>query len=160
MSRNEPPRGLSDDELLDSLADETSRRDPIPQRLVAAGRASYDWRRIDTELAELLQDSLDESLVGSGVRGSASRLLTFEAPGLCVELDVEPADRSNRLRIIGQLVPPQPAHVEVVSADNATQLATDDSGRFICDDLHAGRLKLRCVPTTGARPVETAWITI
>ena len=65
--------------------------DPVPPAVLAAAKGTFTWRTIDSELAELVADSADSlaGAVGAGVRGeTAPRLLTFEAAGLVVEVEV------------------------------------------------------------------------
>ena len=59
--------------------------------MLAAARAAIGWRTIDAELAELIADSaVDEPALL--VRGTAQpRTLTFEAPGLTIEIEAEHA---------------------------------------------------------------------
>ena len=74
-----------DDRLLDLLTRALSQADPVPEHVVEAARASFTWRTIDAELAELVYDSAGEELVG--VRSAeATRQVTFRAPGIEIEV--------------------------------------------------------------------------
>jgi hypothetical protein len=126
--------------------------DPVPTEAFEAAVASLAWRSIDAELADLLFDSArhDEQL--AGIRsGGASRQLTFEAPGLVVEVEVEnEADSS----LLGQLVPPGSAAVEICSPRSSVTVAADERGRFWAQRLPGRLFSLRI-----RRPGSDAWVT-
>src|SRR5207302_7717877 len=109
------------------------------------------------ELAELAFDSLldDDAVL---VRGSDQpRLLTFEGSSVTIELVVVTEDDGRR--VIGQLVPVQPATVEVTHSGGTTSAVADELGRFQADDLRPGPMRIRVVPE-GAPPTETDWVAI
>ena len=115
--------------------------DPVPAALVAAARATFTWRSVDDELAALLSDSADLAL--TGVRGTGDRRLAFEAPQLVIEFVLVPGARGSRLE--GQLAPPGPARIEVLSGDEVTEIDADQHGRFALDGVRNGPLSLRVV---------------
>jgi hypothetical protein len=158
----DPPDPSDDDALLARLRAEAARRDPVPPELIEAGRASFDWRRVDAELAELLFDSDEEKKALSGVRGGGGvRSLTFEASSLTVELDVELVATPDRRRIVGQLVPPREARVEIRHKAGVVELDVDESGRFVVEPIPTGRMSLRCrVAAPATTHIETAWVSI
>src|SRR5215204_6307751 len=83
--------------------------DPVPAALVGAARASFTWRTIDAELAELTSDS---ALDAAAVRSTrAPRLLTFTAGETTLVVQVAPlaAGQETERRLLGQLVAPRPA---------------------------------------------------
>ena len=43
--------------MLHELRDLAERTDPVPASVLEAARAALDWRRVDTELAELVADA-------------------------------------------------------------------------------------------------------
>lgn len=133
--------------------------DPEPREVAEAARASFTWRTIDAELAELAYDSLlDEA--GLAVLRSAEgpRLLTFEAPGLTVDVEVTALGAERRL--VGQLVPPQAAELEVRHRGGVVSVQADDRGRFSAGGIAAGPASLVCRLPGGAAPVETDWIAL
>lgn len=153
---NEP--GPEDAALLEALRAVAGRVDPVPPEVREAARASFTWRTIDAELAELAYDSLldDDRLVG--VRSSdAPRTLSFEGAGCSVEVEV--AEEGDARRLLGQLVPPQTAAVEVRHPAGVVTVDADEVGRFSVAGLPAGPVSLRCA-VAGAAPLETAWVTI
>jgi hypothetical protein len=119
----------ADAALLDDLRAVASRADAVPAELLAAARDALSWRTVDAELAELTHDSLADGLVGvrSAPVVAAPRQLGFEAGAAAVE--VELADG----RLVGQLLPPGPAHVELHHATGTVASQADELGRFLFD---------------------------
>ena len=142
-----------DDLLLEELRAAVNRLDPVPPEMLAAARSAFVWRTIDAELAQLAHDSvLDEELVVT--RGvAAPALLTFEAPGLSVE--VETISTARGWRLLGQLVPGQPGQVEIRHPDGVTSVMVDDMGRFAAGGPNRGPVSLRCMASEAT--VDTDW---
>jgi hypothetical protein len=91
---------------------------------------------------------------------AVTRLLTFEAPGLTVELQVTAL--GTRRHLIGQLVPNRQARVMVRHQDGIATVDADGFGRFRVEDLPSGPGSLRCHlggEQAGA-PVVTDWVTL
>src|SRR5208283_2216598 len=86
-------------------------RDPVPEEVIASARASFELRSIDDELGALVYDSMidDDLLVGVRSGGRSIRQLTFAARGLVLEIEVSDDSR----QLVGQVVPPQPAEMEL-----------------------------------------------
>ncbi|MEY2440629.1 MAG: hypothetical protein QOJ46_55 [bacterium] len=151
-----------DDILIDELRRVFAAIDPIPEPMQIAARAAIEWRMIDAELAALVSDSVvDEPALA--VRGSGEpRMLTFEAPGLTIELEAEHAG-DETLRLVGQLVPPQTAQIAVRHGDDLAATHADERGRFVAGGVSQGPVSLRCRldgETGEGRLVETAWLSI
>lgn len=155
MSSHEP-----DDALLAELRRIASIVDPVPQALVTAGRESLTWLRVDAELAELLSDSIVDDERLALVRSSEGvRSVTFEADGITIELDV--LEDGAQRTLVGQLVPPGVAEIEVQTSDASTTVTADEHGRFRAEHVPAGRMRLRVTGhPASATPTETSWITI
>lgn len=144
----------ADESLLAELREVVNRVDPVPAESVAAARAGFVWRTIDAELAQLTHDSVLDADRMALVRGvGAPDLVTFEAPGLTVE--VETVAAAGGLRLLGQLVPAQAGRVEIRHAGGSTEVEADDMGRFAADGLPPGPVSLRC--RAGALTVDTDW---
>lgn len=134
-----------DDLLLDELAALLGPQHEPPPEVLHAAREVFTWRTVDADIAALTYDSLlDEAPVG--VRAAARpRILTFEAEGLTieVELDATPSGR----RLLGQLVPAQAADLELLADGQvvATCVA-DELGRFVVTlpPAPSRRVVLRC----------------
>jgi hypothetical protein len=125
---NGPSSNADDDALLAELGDVLAGPGGAPpSELVAGAKALFTWRTVDAELAVLTYDSLLDA--EAGVRATAlPRVLTFEAPGLTVELEVESDPRGRRLS--GQLVPATLASVEVRCDGTLGRAEADAFGRF------------------------------
>ena len=152
-----------DDELLFlQLRELATRFDPAPPEVVAAARASFAWRAADLELADLelaqlVYDSAVDDQVLVGVRSAGGpRQLTFEAPGLTVEVEVDPDGHS----LVGQLVPPQPARLEVRHPGGSITVDADERGLFTTPNLPPGPVSLRCPNGSGTGATTTEWVAI
>lgn len=147
---------MNDEQLLRRLAAAFDAADPLPEAVVAAAKASFTWRTIDAELAALVFDSAAEELVG--VRSAAAtRQMTFRTPG--VEIELALATEPNR-RLIGQLVPPQTAEVELHHEDGVWTAQADSLGRFSLQDVPTGSVRLTCRLTDASATVQTEWMII
>ncbi|HBW18475.1 MAG TPA: hypothetical protein DEH11_05400, partial [Actinobacteria bacterium] len=101
-----------DDELEEELRRTAASLDPVPPELLRAAADAFTWRTVDAELAELVYDSLvDEDALALVRGGSDRRLLSFEAGGLSIDLEVSTAGAARELT--GQLAPPQRASIEI-----------------------------------------------
>ena len=170
MSAEDPPardgrakasqlRGLDDDGLLGALREMLGERETPPRWSLDLAKGSYGLRAIDTELAALTADS---ELGSSGLRAEGGpRLVVFDAATLSVEIEIEPASRGERWRMIGQLIPAGSARIQVRRGPDAEPewVDADDRGRFALDDLASGPLSLICL-RSGQQAAATAWITI
>lgn len=151
---------LSDDDLqlLGRVREVYAEIDPVPPHVVAAARAAIAWRNIDSELAELIEDT--ELTPATGVRsGAAPRLVTFEADTLTVEVEI--AETGDQRCLMGQMVPPSAGEVEIRNAERTQVVEADDLGRFSASDVPPGPVSLVCrLKGTAERPVVTSWIVI
>jgi hypothetical protein len=121
---------FSDDQLMALLGS----GDVVPE--VSEGslelaRMAFDWRTMDSELAELVADSALEQVVA--LRAAATpRLVSFEGRNVSVELEIESRDAARV--ITGRLFPRQEATVEVIRLVGAAQVVeTDVDGRFVVE---------------------------
>ncbi|MEV0607614.1 hypothetical protein AB0I61_14740 [Polymorphospora rubra] len=151
-----PAETPDDATLLAELRDMLWRADPVPARAIEAARNSFDWRTLDLELAQLTADS---SLATADVRGEPARLLSYEA-GSC-SIDVEVGEIAGRLRILGQLVPPQAARLRVEQPVGSVEVTADEMGRFTVRDLPPGPTRFvveSADPATPGTGVHTDWV--
>lgn len=140
--------------LLDELATLLAADHEPPPDVLRAARETFTWRTVDAELAALVHDSLLDDAVG--VRAAArSRILTFDADGLTIEVEVDGAPGGRRL--LGQLVPGQVAEVELLVDDRTVATATADAlGRFaMALPGEPRRVVVRC-RLSGSRTVDSA----
>jgi hypothetical protein len=153
--------GPEDVALLQDIARLAARRDPVPPALVAMAKSSFTWRTVDEELAEMVWDSASSADHGVLVRSSTAsvRLLTFATPHLTLELEILPS--GTRRRLVGELTPSTGARVVVEHEAGTSEDVSDEHGRFLINDVPAGRMKLRCVPADGAGvALVTTWMDI
>ena len=149
-----------DSRLLARLAEVAGRIDPVPAGVVAAASGSFTWRTVDFELAELVYDSVGEDSVGErelvGVRSeSDGRQLSFAAREITVEMEI-----SSGGGMVGQIVPPQPAAIQIRHRSSTTTLAADHLGRFQAAGLPSGPMSMRCRPESGAPSIATDWVLV
>jgi hypothetical protein len=148
-------------ELLAQIREMLDETDPVPEFLLEAARETYTWRTIDAELAELTGDSL---LEGAPVRASrVPRLLTFTAETATVVLEVAEHVRGASLgrRLLGQILSPRSADVEVRHAEGTLSITADEFGRFRADAVPPGPISLACRFSGALQPqLVTSWVTI
>lgn len=114
-----------------------------PEEVLHAAREIFTWRTVDAEIAALAYDSLlDDDLALARSHGQP-RILTFEAEGVTIEVEIDVT--AGRRRLLGQLVPAQAAELELRGAGDPITGTADDLGRFAMP-LPAARTRvsLRC----------------
>lgn len=151
-----------DDLALERLLEQALNTfDPVQDRLIAGATAAFELRTLDTELAELIFDSVEERDAVL-VRGpDEPRMLTFQTDPVTIELEV--FDAGSDRRIIGRVSPAVPTEIEYRHGAEAGTEVTDGLGRFvITTGAGTGPLRLRCRPAgvAGARPVVTQWVIV
>lgn len=125
----------------------------VPPEFVEAGKAAFVPSDVDSELAELIYDSLSEP---SGTRTDAAplRALTFSSASQTIELEVTGE------ALLGQLVPPCATRVEVQPREGrSATITSDDLGVFTIVPVPDGPFRLRYHTPTGVS-VVTGWIAI
>lgn len=148
-----------DDQLVDRLREVIEATDPPPRRLVDVAKASLAWRSVDAELAELMSDSSAEPAAAIRSAGEAPRLLTFTAGDTIVVLEV--TREAGAHRVMGQIVAPGAATVEVRHSDGVLSVTTDADGRFRAAPVPGGPISVSCRFDDGERPaVVTSWVSI
>jgi hypothetical protein len=138
------------DALEEELRGAAGILDPVPAQLRRLAVEAYALRGLDARLAELTFDSLVDAIP---VRGATDvpRMLTFHSGDVTVDVEVTAQG------LMGQVLPPQPAAVEVlVGPQTGTPLVVDDMGRFTSDVAPAGPFALRL--TAGGEVVVTEWL--
>ena len=161
---------LGDDELEAQLRRLAARDDPVPPLLVEAAIDAFSWRDLDAELAELVFDSLLDADEASLVRsGSERRMVSFKTPRLTIDVEVSDAGASaaagNGRSLMGQIVPPQRATVEIRHLAGTATADADELGRFQAGPLQPGPVSLRVRPAIagaadGRQAVVTDWLSI
>ncbi|MBB5790940.1 carboxypeptidase-like regulatory domain-containing protein [Jiangella mangrovi] len=156
---------VDDDRLVDRLREVIEATDPPPQRLIEVAKASFAWRTVDAELAELISDSSTEPALAVRSAGEAPRLLTFTAGETVVVLEVTreggAAGAAGEHRLMGQIVAPGAATVEVRHSDGVVSVTTDADGRFRAAPVPGGPISVSCRFDDSERPaVVTSWVSI
>jgi hypothetical protein len=153
---DEPSEGAcADGELDTGLLEEELRQaaailDPVPAELRRIAVDAFALHDLDARVAELTFDSLVDAIP---VRGETDppRMLTFRADDVTLDVEVT-ADG-----LIGQVLPPGPARIEVLSGPLAhVPLTADDMGRFTGEAPPTGPFALRL--RTGREVVVTEWL--
>jgi hypothetical protein len=144
----------ADDELLDQLRRIAGEVDPAPELVAESARAAFSTRRLDDELAELLNDS---DVAASAVRGERSgpRLLSFESGPVSLELQIE--DVRDRLVLRGVAVGTVGAAEVETTTTGPRAAAIDEMGWFRIEGLPVEPLRVRVWSAAGTS-VTTGWI--
>jgi len=144
----------TDDELLRELR--AALREPsVNEKLIRAAQAAFTWRTVDADL-EIL--SLETELAVSDAAmvrdaGQASpRVFAFHGERLSVEIEVDEHG------IVGQLTPPGPARITLVTPDGPQAAAdADEVGYFTLPLPPPGPMRLDC--QRGSERFLTEWTT-
>ena len=151
---------LDDERLLAALREVIGDGQPTPSFSADLAKRSYGLQAADAELAALVSDSAVAATAATVRSGAPSRLAVFEAVGLSVEIEIEPAARAGSWRLTGQLTPAGPARIQVRRQHSETAaIDADDRGRFAAGDLQAGPLSLLC-RRPGLPAAATEWILV
>jgi hypothetical protein len=149
------PNWTDDDQLLRDLR-QALRPAEVDNRVLHAARAAFTWRDVDTELelARMFYDSyLDEAVLVRGPLPGSPRTLVFRGERLGVEIEFSEAG------IEGQLVPPAPGTVTLMTPGGAQSTVTaDEIGCFAFPAHLHGPLRLEC--TVDGATFATEWITV
>ncbi|MDQ0597318.1 multidrug efflux pump subunit AcrA (membrane-fusion protein) [Streptomyces canus] len=140
------------DLLEEELRQAASILDPVPAQLREMAVAAYALHDLDARIAELTFDSVVDAIP---VRGAvdAPRMLTFRAGEVTVDVEVTGQE------LLGQVLPPQQALIEVLTGPQAAApLVTDDMGRFTGDAPPVGPFALRL--RAGGDVVVTEWLRV
>ncbi|WP_330462043.1 hypothetical protein OIB37_31515 [Streptomyces sp. NBC_00820] len=141
-----PEDGLLEEELRQAAA----VLDPVPAGLLQLALDAYALHDLDARIAELTFDSLVDALPVRGVP-QAPRMLTFQAGELTVDVEVTGDG------LIGQLLPPGSARVEVLGGPQTVRpVPVDTLGRFTSDAPPTGPFALRL--RTGGDVIVTEWL--
>ncbi|MET7289413.1 hypothetical protein [Streptomyces sp. NPDC005573] len=142
--------GPDEDLLEEQLRRAAAVLDPVPEGLLQLALEAYALHDLDARVAELTFDSLVDALP---VRGApqAPRMLTFQAGELTVDVEVTGDG------LIGQLLPPRPARIEVLGGPRTVlPVPVDVLGRFTSDAPPSGPFALRL--RTGEDVIVTEWL--
>ena len=128
----------------------------MDEKLIRAAQAAFTWRTVDADL-EIL--SLESELAVSDaarVRGTgpgAPRMFAFHGDRLSVEIEIDDDG------IVGQLTPPGPARVTLVTPDGPLAAAdADEVGGFTLPAPPPGPMRLDC--QRGSDRFLTEWTSV
>lgn len=136
--------------LLEELQEALAEADAVPADVLNVAKASYTWRTMDTELAELVFDSAVDEMAGIRGDAAAARQLSFQSKDLEIEIMVHDGE------ITGQLVPVHEATVELFAGGSTRQADVDEFGSFVFRDVPRGHVRLSC--EIGEASITTEWI--
>jgi len=148
-----PQWWMDDDELFAELGRAHRPREPVTRAILNAAVAAHSWRNLDAELAALTYDSLfDEDLLAPARSTQDTRILTFQSGG--IEIEIEIGDAVVR----GQLLPPQPGQVVLLTAEGHEHPATANQVGFFTVPVAARTpFRLWCTTADADSPVVTEW---
>jgi len=132
------------------------------RRLVRLTGSGHPVEPVDEALAVLVYDSAIDPDRLADIRGApgadgAARQLTFRSPGLTIEVEVDGSGRE----LVCQVVPPQPASLEVCHRNGSLDLGRDEFGTFYLPEIPGDLIRLRCVPAGGTGSATgTGWVTL
>jgi hypothetical protein len=145
----------TDDELLQELR-AALQEEPVAESIIRAAQAAFTWRTVDAELELLSLDTSDALAAGALVRGEepcAQRIFAFRGERLSVEIEIDGAG------IVGQLTPPRPGQVTLMTAEGPQETAqADEVGCFTFPPPAPGPVRLDC--RLGADRFVTEWVTV
>lgn len=144
-----------DDQLLAVLAEALAEEHEVPANLVDAGKAVFAARRLDSELAELIYDSLATAQPALTRTSRATiRELTFASSELRFHLQVSAAS------LHGQVVPPQRGEIEVHTPDHVPHVVEiDEVGWFTITPVPRSSFRLFCRTLRGTSTL-TDWLSL
>ena len=144
-------------------------REAMFRRLERISGSANAMGSVDDELAVLVFDSDSEAIfprpvhathAAAAVRSgaSATRQLTFESHDLALEAEIDKATRELTI----QVVPPQPASLEIRHGEGTIDLGRDEYGVFHTT-VPIGSVSLRCRTAAGAdveQAIATSWLAL
>lgn len=139
----------SNEELLSAIGAAFDDVPAPPDHLVATARDAFSWRRADAELAKLLDDSTEATLVG--VRGGAGGRRAFRYGAGDFVIRVHHTDST----LIVMLEPPLSVVCRVASVAGSVEHRTDELGELVLD---APELPLRLEVDLPGGTTITPWI--
>lgn len=143
----------ADEALMRELHDAVRAREAVPDRARDAARAAFAWRSIDAELLALTHDALAEAeaLVRASGDEPAPRILSFEAAGISLEVEISAE------QLVGQLLPGAPGRITLESPQApSVTVDLDDTGFFEFRKPPLGPVRLRL--DASGRRLTTSWV--
>lgn len=145
-----------DDRLLADLRAALHDMGPIPAEVVTAGKAAFELRTLDLELALLTYDSERDPELAEAFRANALavRRMVFSLDGTSLDIDVL-ADA-----LVGQVHPASPGDLTIEFRDGERVVVElEESGMFTVPVSRPAEIRLRVEPTD-RRGFVTEWARI
>jgi hypothetical protein len=131
----------TDDELLRELR-AALQEPPVAEKLIRAAEAAFTWRTVDADLEILSLESglaMSDTAQVRGAEQGSPRRYAFHGERLSVEIEIDEDG------IVGQLTPPGPARVTLVTPDGPQAAAdADEVGCFTLPAPRPGPMRLDC----------------
>jgi hypothetical protein len=108
--------------------------------------------------SEMVPGARPETEVPAAHGAPEWRHLSFRTSGLTIELEITGTGDDRRLA--GQLIPRQPAGVDIKHHGGVITVEADALGRFSAEAVPLGQISLRCRLGLDQSPVITGWIII
>jgi hypothetical protein len=132
------PLDAADVQVLEEVARVFDQVDPVPPDLVDRVRFSLALDEMYSEVARITRMSVDALAVRSEPTAEVrTETLTFSADELTVMVSISRGGRTG-LRIDGWVAPPAPTTVQLRLQDETRELVTDESGRFVLEEVPDG----------------------
>lgn len=129
--------------------------DAVPDLVSESARAAFSTRHLEDELAELLRDSYATSPAEVRLEQPGPRLLSFEAGGVSLELQIE--ENHGQLVLRGLAIGTAgDAEVETMTTGPRAAVI-DKQGWFRVEALPVEPVRIR-VQAADGRAVTTGWI--
>jgi hypothetical protein len=148
----------NDDELMDRLGEALRAAEAVPPDFIAMGKATFAWRGIDAELAELTFDSArheEDPMARTRAETASLRAMIFRAETLRITIDLGFTEDA----VQGQLAPPRPGEAHVTEQAGPTFVVPiDDLGGFTVRPRPTSPFRLLLRTTGTALDVVTDWI--
>jgi hypothetical protein len=124
--------------------------------LIRAAQAAFTWRTVDAELEILSLETelaMRDTATVRDAGKAAPRVFAFHGERLSVEIEVDDDG------IVGQLTPPGPARITLVTPDGPQAAAdADEVGCFSLPAPTPGPMRLDC--QRGSERFLTEWTTV
>jgi hypothetical protein len=150
---------MNDDDLLDELRRVAAQTDPIPDQVLLAAAAAFDFRDPDAALAELVGDSatgIGYDMVRADRAGE--QLLSYELDGARAELEV--TGTGDGPVLTGQFIDADAESCELETGDGDRRwIPVDEYGRFLLTEVPSGPARLRFRSPAG-RAIVTPWFVL
>lgn len=139
------PLDHTDTALLAEIAALLEEVDPLPADLVERVQFALALDEMFTEVAQITRLRSDELAVRSEAAEVRTETLTFSADRLTAMVTVT-RDAAGRLRVDGWIAPEGVQRVQLRMPGRVEQTLSDESGRFVFEDLPDGFAQLTFRP--------------